>query len=75
MKCVALSQLALVTREIASESHKARLYFLRRIYLDGEKNDEVRLKVMDKFWFPFKEDLRVVTIHTVLYFIHSILFI
>ncbi|XP_050720544.1 uncharacterized protein LOC127000641 isoform X4 [Eriocheir sinensis] len=42
MKCVALSQLALVTRDIASETRKARLYFLRRIYLDDEKKDQAK---------------------------------
>ncbi|XP_050706409.1 uncharacterized protein LOC126991775 isoform X1 [Eriocheir sinensis] len=43
MKCVALSQLALITREIASETPKARLYYLSRIYLeDDEKNYQAK---------------------------------
>lgn len=42
MKCVAVSQLALVTREIASETRTARLYYLSRIYFeDDEKNYQV----------------------------------
>lgn len=64
IKCVPLSQLALVTRNIASETRKARFYFLRRIYLDDEKKDQVRHKAMDTLWLPFKEDLRVVAIYT-----------
>lgn len=46
IKCVTLSQLALVTREMASVRPKARLYFLRRVHLKDGKNisAEVSLK-------------------------------
>lgn len=46
--CVTLSQLALVTRVIASKTQKTRLYYLRRIYLKDENSDEVRLQ-RDKY--------------------------
>lgn len=43
--CVPLSQLALVTREIASVSPKARLYFLRRVHLKDDENISAEVSV------------------------------
>ncbi|KAK8379491.1 hypothetical protein O3P69_019421 [Scylla paramamosain] len=50
MKCVPLSQLVLITREVASLEPKARVYFLRRVHL---KDDET-IAAEAKEWLKSK---------------------